>query len=258
LPPKPRAWLRRISLARRSSLPTQHPYLERKAVGAHGVHLNTAGPLLLHGGEAEPQTWSARGDLIVPVRDASGALVGAQSIAADGRKCFARGAAIAGGHHLIGALEPGGTLLIAEGYATAATLHEATGQPVAVAFHASNLKAVADAYRAADPVLRILIAGDNDHQREREIGADGRPKDNVGRLKAEAAAQAVGGALLIPPFEPQQPGSDRNDLAQLLGERLGPVLDAALAAAERRLSASAVRQDDGAQHRHRRSLQATR
>jgi phage/plasmid primase-like uncharacterized protein len=129
---------------------------------------------------------------------------------------------------------------------------------VAVAFHASNLKAVADAYRAADPVLRILIAGDNDHQREREIGADGRPKDNVGRLKAEAAAQAVGGALLIPPFEPQQPGSDRNDLAQLLGERLGPVLDASLAAAERRLSASAVRQDDGAQHRHRRSLQATR
>jgi phage/plasmid primase-like uncharacterized protein len=73
-------------------------------------------------------------------------------------------------------------------------------------------------------VLRIVIAGDNDHQREREIG-----KDNVGRLEAEAAAQGVGGALLIPPFEPQQPW---NDLAQLLGEQLGPVLDAALAAAE--------------------------
>jgi putative DNA primase/helicase len=118
--------------------------------------------------------------------------------------------------------------------------------------------AVAESYRAANPVLRILIAGDNDHQREREIGADGRPRDNVGRLKAEAAAQAVDGALLIPPFDAQQPGSDWNDLAQLLGERLGPVLDAALAAAERRLSASAVRHDDGEQHQQKRSPQATR
>jgi phage/plasmid primase-like uncharacterized protein len=67
---------------------------------------------------------------------------------------------------------------------------------------------VAQAYHAADPSLRILIAGDNDHQREREIGADGRPKDNVGRLKAEAAAQAAGGAVLIPLFAPRQQGSD--------------------------------------------------
>ena len=89
-------------------------------------------------------------------------------------------------------------LLIAEGYATAATLHEATGLPVAVAFHANNLTAVASAYHAADPGLRIIIASDNDHQREQEIGADGRPKENVGRPKAEVAAAAVGGAPLTP------------------------------------------------------------
>jgi putative DNA primase/helicase len=215
-----------------------HPYLERKGVGAHGVYLNIAGPLTLLAGEPEPQAWSAKGDLLVPIRDVTGSLLGAQSIAADGRKCFPRGAAIAGGHHLIGRFAPGGMLLIAEGYATAATLHEATGLPVAVAFHASNLIAVAQAYRAADPGLRIVIAGDNDHRREREIDTDGRPKDNVGRLKAEAAAQAVGGALLIPPFAPQQQGSDWNDLAQVVGDRFKPMLDGALAAAERRLTAS--------------------
>jgi putative DNA primase/helicase len=237
----------------------QHPYLERKGVSAHGVHLNTTGPLLLHAGEAEPQAWSMRGDLIVPIRDGSGALLGAQSIADDGRKCFTRGAAIAGGHHLIGALMPGGMLLIAEGYATAATLHEATGLPVAVAFHASNLLPVAQGYRAADAGLRILIAGDNDHQREQEIGADGRPKHNVGRIKAEAAAGAIGGDVIIPPFEPQQPGSDWNDLAHLLGDRLRPALDAALAAAERRLAAGRVRHGgEDAQPRPKRSLQSTR
>jgi putative DNA primase/helicase len=237
----------------------RHPYLERKGVGAHGVYLNTAGPQLLHAGEAEPQAWSTRGDLIVPIRDGSGALLGAQSIAADGRKCFTRGAAIAGGHHLIGTLTPGGMLLIAEGYATAATLHEATGLPIAVAFHASNLLPVAQDYRAAEPSLRILIAGDNDHQREREIGADGRPKDNVGRIKAEAAAQVVGGDVLIPPFQPHQAGSDWNDLGQLLEDRLRPVLNAALAAAERRLMASAARHGSGdVQPRPKHSSQATR
>jgi len=237
----------------------QHPYLERKGVSAHGVYLNTAGPLLLHAGEAEPQAWSMRGDLIVPIRDVRGALLGAQSIADDGRKCFTRGAAIAGGHHLIGTLAPGGMLLIAEGYATAATLHEMTGLPVAVAFNASNLLPVAQGYRAADGSLRILIAGDNDHQREQEIGTDGRPKHNVGRIKAEAAAGAIGNDVLIPPFEPQQPGSDWNDLAHLLGDRLRPVLDAALAAAERRLTAGRARHGgEDAQPRPKRSLRSTR
>jgi putative DNA primase/helicase len=237
---------------------SQHPYLQRKGVRAHGVFLNTAGPLMLFAGEAEPQAWSAKGDLLVPIHDIGGALLGAQSIAADGRKCFTRGAAIASGHHLIGALAPGRMLLIAEGYATAATLFEATGLPVAVAFHASNLAAVAQAYRAADPGLRIIIAGDNDHQREQEIGADGRPGRNVGRLKAEVAAQAVDAALLIPAFQPEQQGSDWNDLAQILGDAFKPMLDGALAAAQRRLMASAMKQDEGVQHQPNRSPQIAR
>jgi phage/plasmid primase-like uncharacterized protein len=125
-----------------------HVYLRRKGVRAHGVFLNTTGPLAILAGAQKPQYWSAKGHLLVPVRDIDGLTISGQSIAPDGRKSFPRGAVLAGGHHLIGAIDPARPLLIAEGYATGATLHEATGLPVAIAFHAGNLLAVATAYRA--------------------------------------------------------------------------------------------------------------
>jgi putative DNA primase/helicase len=213
-----------------------HPYLQSKDVRAFGIHLNTGGSLKLHASEEKPQHWGAAGDLLVPARAIDGTLLGAQSIAPDGRKSFPRGAALVGAHHLIGEIAPGGPLLIAEGYATAATLHEATGLPVVVAFNAGNLEPVVRAYRQRFPALALIIAGDNDHKLERQIGADGRPKTNVGRVKAEAAARAVGGVTLIPPFTPEQDGSDWNDLARLQGDGFARLFRGALAAAERRLT----------------------
>ena len=62
-----------------------------------------------------------------------------QKIEADGSKRFQNGGRVAGGHYLIGDVGNGGTLLIAEGFATAATLHEMTDLPVIVAFNAGNL-----------------------------------------------------------------------------------------------------------------------
>jgi putative DNA primase/helicase len=212
-------------------------------VGAHGIYINAVGPLTLYAGEEKPQIWSALGEILVPVCDIDGLLLAAQSIAADGRKSITRGASMVGGHHLIGEIAPGGRLLIAEGYATAATLHEATGLPVAVAFFAGNLGPVAQAYHERHPELRIIIAGDNDHMKERELGADGQPKENVGKVKAEAAALRCGGAALLPPFKPDQDGSDWNDLAKLLGAEFKKVLHETFAAAERRISASAARRE---------------
>lgn len=208
-----------------------HPYLKRKNVAPYGVRLNTSGPLTLFGGEPK-QLWSAKGHLIVPLRDIDGTLLGAQSIAENGRKVFPRGAALRGGHHLIGQADTTRPLLIAEGYATAATLHEATRLPVAAAFSAGNLEPVARAYRERYPDLRLIIAGDNDSRREGAIGADGRAKRNVGRVKAEAVAQAVGGAALLPRFGPGQEGSDWNDFAQLCGRRFPSVFNRILRAAE--------------------------
>jgi phage/plasmid primase-like uncharacterized protein/antirestriction protein ArdC len=217
-----------------------HTYLRGKGVRAHGVFLNTTGPLAILAGAQGPQYWSAKGHLLVPVRDVDGLTISAQSIAPDGRKSFPRGAVLAGGHHLIGAIDPARPLLIAEGYATGATLHEATGLPVAIAFHAGNLLAVATAYRKRFPDLPIIVAGDNDHHLMRQTGADGKPRPNVGKVSAELAATAARGVVMIPSFAPSDPGTDWNDGARALGDAFQADLRAALAVAERRLNARTI------------------
>lgn len=160
----------------------KHPYLVKKQVRGYGIR-------------------QLRAALLIPVRDADGALNGLQFIQPDGAKRFTSGMAKAGHFHLIG--EPAAVLLIAEGYATAATLREATRQAVAVAFDAGNLRPVALALRAKYPAARIVIAADNDHR------TDGNP----GMAKAAEAAQAVGGSVIAPEFAADDPGSDWNDYA---------------------------------------------
>jgi putative DNA primase/helicase len=80
------------------------------------------------------------GALVVPMYDCA-ELQSLQFIAADGDKSFLFGGRVSGCYHLIG--EPDGALCIAEGYATAATIREATGHAVAVAFNAGNLVSAA-------------------------------------------------------------------------------------------------------------------
>lgn len=188
-----------------------HPYLEAKGVQAYGLKVNTLGFLELDGGrtDIEPQKWSASGELLIPIHDIDGKFWGAQSIDDAGRKSFPRGGRLHGGQHLIG--EPGEAdkLLFAEGYATAATLHEATCLPVVVTFHSGNLPVVAQAYREKYPDKVLVIAGDNDHSKPLE--------KNVGRQKAQEAALNVGGHVLLPEFEREAPGSDWNDVANIKG-----------------------------------------
>lgn len=67
---------------------------------------------------------------------------------ADGTdKLFLKGGRKSGLWHWCGDPAGASVLLIAEGYATAASLHQATGRPVAVAFDAGNLAHVAKALR---------------------------------------------------------------------------------------------------------------
>ena len=158
------------------------------------------------------------GHLLVPVVDDTGALQSVQFISPDGSKRFLKGGRTEGGMFLINAeaghaaLEKGEVpvVLVAEGYATAATVARATGETVAVAFNAGNLTAVATSLRKRLPEAILVIAGDND---EKAV-AKGRP--NVGREKAEAAAAAAGGVVLLPQFAGRK-GSDWNDLEHLVG-----------------------------------------
>ena len=146
-----------------------HPYLIEKAVGAYGVR-------------------QSRGSLVIPVRDSAGELQGLQFIDGDGSKTFLTGTNKKGSYHPIG--RPQDVLLVAEGYATAASLHEATGYASAVAFDAGNLKPVAEALRTKFPDIILVVCGDNDHKTE----------GNPGARYAREAAESTGGRYLIPEF----------------------------------------------------------
>jgi putative DNA primase/helicase len=68
-----------------------------------------------------------------------------QFIGPEGDKRFLSGGRVSGCYLLIG--KPDVTLCIAEGYATGASIHEAAGCAVAVAFNAGNLLPVARTLR---------------------------------------------------------------------------------------------------------------
>ena len=110
---------------------------------------------------------------------------------------------------MLGEMQPGQPVIIAEGFATAATMREATGLPVAAAFDAGNLADVARALRVGDPARLIVLAGDNDHGLPRRDP----PLPNVGDVKARAAAAEVGGVVLLPSFPPGSSGTDWNDFS---------------------------------------------
>ncbi len=183
---------------------TSHPYLTTKGVQAHGIRQD--------------------GDkLLIPMRDTTGTLHSLQTIAPDGDKRFHPGGRVKGCYHAIG--KPDGVLIICEGYATGASIKEATGQAVAVAFNAGNLEPVALALRTKYPALEIIIAADDDYQ------TDGNP----GMTKATAAAQAVGGFLAVPVFSAGRPdkATDFNDLQQIAGaDAVKVCIDAAVPVAE--------------------------
>lgn len=141
-----------------------------------------------------------------------------QFIDKDGGKLFLPGGAVAGGAYTIGDLTEAETVLVCEGFATGASLHEATGFAVVVAFSASNLTPVAAHLRQHYPMTRLLVCGDHD------LRDDGTP--NTGLDAATAAAQGVGGILVMPELDGQK--CDWNDVHRQRG--LATVKDAITAA----------------------------
>ena len=148
--------------------------------------------------------------MLIPLRDETGELRSLQFIQPDGSRRFKSGGIVAGAYCSIGSKPDADTpLLIAEGWATACSLHEATGFPAAAAMSAWNLPAVAQALRVKLPDAALILCADDDHA----------TIDNPGVTKAREAAHAVGGALAIPAFGPNRPegATDFNDLAALDG-----------------------------------------
>jgi len=118
-----------------------HDYLTRKNVKSHAA-------LRIYDGK-----------LVIPVYGVGGEIQSLQYIATDGTKRFYTGGKMQGGYFTIG--EPSDMVIIAEGFATAMTIHEATAQCVVVAFNAGNLKSVCDMVRSQYKG-RVIICADND------------------------------------------------------------------------------------------------
>ena len=178
--------------------------IEARSEWAAAEPANPAHPYLIRKG-VKPHNLRQRGGLlIVPLFDAFGLLWNVQRIQADGGKRFKPGRA-GGLLSPIGDFNEPRTILICEGWATGATLHEETGHPVLCAMNAGNLLAVATAARSAWAGAELVICADNDRQTE----------GNPGVTYATAAAKATGAKLIVPEFPEGVAGSDFNDLAML-------------------------------------------
>jgi len=166
----------------------EYTYLKMKGVQAYGLKI-------------------FRDSLIVPVQDVAGTIHGLQFITPDGSKKFKTGTNKAGHFFQINGNED--KIIVSEGYATGATIHQATGHTVIVAFDAGNLLSVAKNIRSQYPDAKIITAADDDHATE----------GNPGLTKATIAAKAVNGFLAVPVFpEARVPkDTDFNDLARIAG-----------------------------------------
>lgn len=201
-----------------------HPYLERKGVRSHGLRVGRWEVVDQDTGEVRTVTNQA---LLIPMRDLQKRIVSLQGIMPKKRdgaldKWYLTDGDKEGKFWVMGRpIEHDGkpVIIICEGYATGASLHEATGHAVIVAFDAPNLLPVAKVWRGRFPDATIIMAADNDQWTL-------KPVKNPGVTRAREAAAAVGALVAIPPFAASLGATnehggrahgptDMNDLVQL-------------------------------------------
>ena len=178
---------RRILDHETAPAPSDHPYLVKKGIGAHGLRIYMG----------DDPRW--RDCLVIQVMRGDEP-IGLQFIKPDGNKRFLPGTQKKGTYFLLGV--PDGKLCICEGAATGVTIHEDTGYAVAVAFDAHNLIHVAKAFEGFPG--EVIICADNDASRVN--GLTGLP-ENIGLIKAMEAARETGAKLAVPSID-----GDFNDL----------------------------------------------
>lgn len=171
----------------------EHPYLAKKGIQTHGARI------------------TGDGRLVVPLYDSDGTLATLQYIDHEGGKLYHPGGQTGGKFWMVGSLDEPGTLFVAEGFATAATIHETTDRPVVVAYSASNLVPVTGTLREMYGATQdIVIVADHDNS-------------GVGQRYAEQTSAKYGARMVMPPIL-----GDANDYAQAghdLAGLLMPVKD---------------------------------
>ena len=165
----------------------EHPYLARKHVQAHCAKHN-----------------KNTNTLLIPLYDIEGELWSVQYIDIDGNKRFLAGGRKKGCFCPIGTLTD--TIYLCEGFATAATIFEATGKYTVAAMDAGNMMPVASELVGKYPNAKIVIAADNDWEKS----------DNTGVKYATEVAQKYGLAICVPQINVPDM-SDFNDVATQFG-----------------------------------------
>lgn len=156
----------------------EHPYLKRKGIEAHGARVTGDGRLML------------------PLFSPEGELSSLQYIDESGGKLYHSGGQTGGMYWMLGTLDQPGVLYIAEGFATAATIHQVTNRPCIVAYSAGNLVPVTGSLHEQMPTQELVIVADND-------------ASGIGQRYAEQASAKHGARMILIPT----PG-DANDYAQ--------------------------------------------
>lgn len=215
-----------------------HPYLQSKGIqdvtAVAGIRINR---------------YKGQNKLVIPIYSRNGQtgnteLVNLQQIEDSGQKRFLAGGQKSGGYAILNGthadMKDG--FYLAEGYATAASVHLATGKPVVIAFDAGNLPVVA---------ARIIERGNLPADTPIYLAADNDRASQKGLAKAAEAAAILGGRaqIRLPEFDArditvwqqrhgqldadskEQFPSDFNDLAEIRGmdavkEALGTPLSA--------------------------------
>lgn len=183
----------------------EHPYLKRKLVKSFGLRI----------GRFRNQD----GALLVPIRNIDGQITSLQAIFQNENPQLGRdrdylpGGQKRGCFHVIGNKPTGANpvIVICEGYSTGASIHQATGYCVVVAFDAGNVPTVAKLTRQQFGRATIVVAADNDQWHE-----DGKQNDGV--HYARQASITTGGLLAVPKFTRlSDKPTDFNDLHVLEG-----------------------------------------
>ncbi|WP_411350861.1 LPD1 domain-containing protein [Moraxella lincolnii] len=145
-----------------------------------------------------------RGNLVIPQMNEQGEIRAFETIAYNSRKYALKDAQKSGLSTTLGELKNGEPIILAEGYATGATLHENAGKKaVVISFGKNGLLDTAKSLRERYPDSKIYIGADNDHNKE----------VNVGLIDAKAVERTVPNSyVLLPQFSQGDTGKDWNDV----------------------------------------------
>ncbi len=162
---------------------TNHRYLLKKQVKAYNLR-------------------QSENKLVLPLYDTNGKIWSLQYINEDGEKRFLSGGKKKGCYFTIGKPKDN-KIIVCEGYATGASIFEATGQAVAIAFDCGNLEPVVKGLLIKYQSYEISIAADNDIKEN---------APNTGLNEAKRISKLYNINVYIPSFKDSQEKCDFNDL----------------------------------------------